>query len=185
MRRSILTPGKDCPMPSACVNCATGRTSWNAFTVIAAARFACAGARDAESARGGAAHQPRWLLVGRQLSARLFGQERTRDLPSGTGRVDRLGRLLIVVLLLVLVGGSWMIVGNTQLSAVQTAIPSWVRARVRAGYLLTFQGRHGGRRPPLGRGRGRAGNSGVALFERRQCDPHIDSPAAFAGANRR
>jgi MFS family permease len=47
---------------------------------------------------------------------------------------------LIVVLLLVLAGGSWMIVGNTNLSAVQTAIPSWVRARVMAVYLLTFQG---------------------------------------------
>jgi MFS family permease len=46
----------------------------------------------------------------------------------------------IVMLLLFLAGGSWMIVGNTNLSAVQTAIPSWVRARVMAVYLLTFQG---------------------------------------------
>lgn len=47
---------------------------------------------------------------------------------------------LVVMLLLVLAGGSWMIVGNTNLSTIQTSIPSWVRARVMAVYLLTFQG---------------------------------------------
>ena len=67
-------------------------------------------------------------------------------------------------------------VGNTNLSAIQTAIPSWVRARVMAVFLLTCR---------LGHGGDRAGNSGVALFERRQCDAHIDCPAAFAGADRR
>jgi MFS family permease len=46
----------------------------------------------------------------------------------------------VVVLLLFLAGGSWMIVGNTNLSTIQTTIPSWVRARVMAVYLLTFQG---------------------------------------------
>ncbi len=46
----------------------------------------------------------------------------------------------LVVPILVCAGASWMIVGNTNLSAIQTAIPSWVRARVMALYLLTFQG---------------------------------------------
>jgi hypothetical protein len=42
--------------------------------------------------------------------------------------------------LLIAAGAAWMMVNNTNLSAIQTAIPSWIRARVMAIYLLVFSG---------------------------------------------
>ena len=37
-------------------------------------------------------------------------------------------------------GAGWAVVGNVNLTAIQTAIPPWVRARAMALYLLVFQG---------------------------------------------
>jgi hypothetical protein len=37
-------------------------------------------------------------------------------------------------------GAGWAVIGNTNLTAIQTAIPPWVRARTMALYLLVFQG---------------------------------------------
>ena len=37
-------------------------------------------------------------------------------------------------------GAGWAVVGNVNLTAIQTAIPPWVRARAMALYLLAFQG---------------------------------------------
>jgi MFS family permease len=39
-----------------------------------------------------------------------------------------------------LAGAGWAVVGNVNLTAIQTAIPPWVRARAMALYLLVFQG---------------------------------------------
>jgi MFS family permease len=46
----------------------------------------------------------------------------------------------VVMCMLIIAGYGWMIAGNTHLSAIQTAIPSWVRARVMSVYILVFQG---------------------------------------------
>jgi MFS family permease len=50
------------------------------------------------------------------------------------------GQVVLVCLALVPAGAAWMMVGNINLAAMQTAIPSWIRARAMAVYLLTFQG---------------------------------------------
>ncbi|NMF88638.1 MFS transporter [Aromatoleum petrolei] len=46
----------------------------------------------------------------------------------------------VVCLALVPAGAAWMMVGNINLAAMQTAIPAWIRARAIAVYMLTFQG---------------------------------------------
>jgi MFS family permease len=48
--------------------------------------------------------------------------------------------VVLLCLALVPAGAAWMMVGNINLAAMQTAIPSWIRARAMAVYLLTFQG---------------------------------------------
>ena len=50
------------------------------------------------------------------------------------------GHVVLICLALVPAGAAWMMVGNTNLAAMQTAIPSWVRARAMAMYMLVFQG---------------------------------------------
>ena len=46
----------------------------------------------------------------------------------------------LVCIALTCAGAGWAIVGNVNLTAIQTAIPPWVRARAMALYLLVFQG---------------------------------------------
>ena len=46
----------------------------------------------------------------------------------------------LVSIALVCAGAGWAVVGNVNLTAIQTAIPPWVRARAMALYLLVFQG---------------------------------------------
>lgn len=47
---------------------------------------------------------------------------------------------LVLCVALLPAGAAWMIVGNINLAAMQTAIPPWIRARAMAVYLLAFQG---------------------------------------------
>jgi MFS family permease len=47
---------------------------------------------------------------------------------------------VLVCIALVGAGAGWAIVGNVNLTAIQTAIPPWVRARAMALYMLVFQG---------------------------------------------
>ena len=47
---------------------------------------------------------------------------------------------LLVCIALVGAGAGWAIVGSVNLTAIQTAIPPWVRARAMALYMLVFQG---------------------------------------------
>ncbi len=47
---------------------------------------------------------------------------------------------VVVCVALALAGAGWAVVGNVNLTAIQTAIPPWVRARAMALYLLVFQG---------------------------------------------
>jgi predicted MFS family arabinose efflux permease len=49
-------------------------------------------------------------------------------------------RTSVVCIALGLAGAGWAVVGNVNLTAIQTAIPPWVRARAMALYLLVFQG---------------------------------------------
>jgi MFS family permease len=46
----------------------------------------------------------------------------------------------LVCIALVCAGAGWAVVGNVNLTALQTAIPPWVRARAMALYMLVFQG---------------------------------------------
>ncbi|MES2258506.1 MAG: MFS transporter [Pseudomonadota bacterium] len=48
--------------------------------------------------------------------------------------------LAVMCAALVLAGMGWLCVGNTNMLAMQSAVPSWIRARVLAVYMLTFQG---------------------------------------------
>ena len=48
--------------------------------------------------------------------------------------------IAFVCIALVCAGAGWAVVGNVNLTAIQTAIPPWVRARAMALYLLVFQG---------------------------------------------
>jgi MFS family permease len=51
-----------------------------------------------------------------------------------------LGSFAAVALALVVTGVAWMTVNSTLTTATQTSVPSWVRARALAVYLLVFQG---------------------------------------------
>jgi MFS family permease len=48
--------------------------------------------------------------------------------------------MALVCISLVCAGAGWAVVGNVNLTAIQTSIPPWVRARAMALYLLVFQG---------------------------------------------
>lgn len=48
--------------------------------------------------------------------------------------------MLIVCVALFLAGAAWLCVGNTNMIALQSAVPAWIRARVLSIYMLAFQG---------------------------------------------
>lgn len=51
-----------------------------------------------------------------------------------------LGRLEPVCLLLFVAGVAWVVIGNTNMLALQSAVPGWIRGRSIAIYMLVFQG---------------------------------------------
>jgi MFS family permease len=58
----------------------------------------------------------------------------------GVAAVAESSSTIVVCIALGLAGAGWAVVGNVNLTAIQTAIPPWVRARAMALYLLVFQG---------------------------------------------
>ena len=48
--------------------------------------------------------------------------------------------MLVVCVALILAGVAWIGIGNTNMLALQSAVPGWIRARALAVYMLVFQG---------------------------------------------
>src|SRR4029450_12848336 len=63
-------------------------------------------------------------------------------------------------------GVAWFTLMASFIVTTQNVVPSWVRARALALYLLTFQGGQGGRRHPVGSGNGARRNHCGALERR-------------------
>ncbi len=58
----------------------------------------------------------------------------------GGGVVAAFDNILVLCTALFFAGIGWMCVGTTNLVAIQTVVPSWIRARAVAIYMLVFQG---------------------------------------------
>lgn len=57
-----------------------------------------------------------------------------------TAAVSHIHRLDLICFMLFFGGVAWQLVGNFNLSAIQTSVPSWVRGRAMSVYMLVFQG---------------------------------------------
>lgn len=82
-------------------------------------------------------------LIG--VTRRAFGLNGSTELAAATFALSLLalaatpGRVASILAVLTC-GATWMLVGNTHVTALQTAIPGWVRSRAMAIYMLAFQG---------------------------------------------
>lgn len=59
---------------------------------------------------------------------------------AGTAVAATVPNMLVVCVALVLAGVAWLGIGNTNMLALQSAVPGWIRARALAVYMLVFQG---------------------------------------------
>ena len=57
-----------------------------------------------------------------------------------TGSLSLIDSTLVMCAILFFAGMSWQLVGNFNLTSMQTAVPSWVRGRSLSVYMLVFQG---------------------------------------------
>jgi MFS family permease len=76
----------------------------------------------------------------RRWSINAVGIVATGAYAAGVAATAVTQTLPVVCLALGLAGAGWAVVGNVNLTTVQTSIPPWVRARAMALYLLVFQG---------------------------------------------
>jgi predicted MFS family arabinose efflux permease len=80
------------------------------------------------------------LALRRRWSLNTLGSASALSYTIGVLVVARSSNLVAVCIALGFAGAGWAVVGNVNLTAIQTAIPPWVRARAMALYMLVFQG---------------------------------------------
>jgi hypothetical protein len=80
------------------------------------------------------------VRVQRRWSLNAVGIASTLTYALGVAVVALSPNTGVVCIALGLTGAGWAVVGNVNLTAIQTAIPPWVRARAMALYMLVFQG---------------------------------------------
>jgi MFS family permease len=80
------------------------------------------------------------MALRRRWSLNALGVTSALSYTVGVAVVAAAPNIVAICIALGFAGAGWAVVGNVNLTAIQTAIPPWVRARAMALYMLVFQG---------------------------------------------